>query len=131
MNPIDALRSLPVLRFALMFSPRGACNFGATGMSDAATHAAERLGVVEVWYRKSPNMDLPVRRRRLYRAVQTSLKGRDFATCFRAALRDRNLPAIAGLEDGEGRVAFNAAWKERKGDIVEAALAAWAGVASQ
>lgn len=128
MQPAESLMRLGCLRFLLTFSARGAPNFGATGMGEMATYMLsdgrrDGLGLVSIFYRKAPNRD--VRRPRLYRNVEVTVKGKAFAERFRRELRNRNLPAIADIMDGEGRVAFERAWKERRGDIIAAALKAY------
>lgn len=125
MIPLQALHRMGPVRFVLQFSARGAPNYGATGMTEGLTFAMQRLGLVEVFYRKRPNMDHAVGRRRLYRNVEVSVRGRLFAAHLRQELRERNLPGIVDIMDGHGRVAFEKAWKERRGDIVQAALRAW------
>jgi hypothetical protein len=123
------LHRVGAIRFIMEFDRRGAVNFGGCGIPEDVAERLRRAQVIDVWLYKpvGSTSDRWGRRKvtRRYRKVSAGTLMPRLAALLREELRARNLAAIAGFDDGVGRVAFHRDWTERRSDVKAAMTRAW------
>lgn len=120
----EAIVRRPALRFLMGFDARGGTTPGSIGLPHDACKALDQAGLAKFDLMRPVNYRVTIPRRymRLMRGEHTAA----FAAILRDELRNHNLPAILGLDDGVGRASFRTACRERPEVVRRAALAALA-----